>query len=136
VYDKTSSKGIMSSQVSLYLGISKIGVWRRFKVHYFGDDWLFIKAYKFQIDGELIEYIPDDVNTDNDGGYVWETFDQCPDDKSELENIITKLSNAKNAKVRFIGDQYYKDKVITTKELKAIKHINDLYIETKLKYNQ
>jgi hypothetical protein len=98
----------------------------RLRIQYFANDWLFFKKIQFSIDGKAFEFIPDDTETDSgNGGYIWEWCDQMitGDDK----NIIHALSNAKNAKMKLIGRQYYKIKNITQQQISSIKQTIDLY---------
>lgn len=98
----------------------------RFQIQYYADDWLFIEKYQFSIDGEAFEFYPNKVERDNgDGGHIWEWCD----DKimaSDLD-LIKALANAKSAKIKFVGQQYYKIKTITGNQIRNIKRSLDLY---------
>lgn len=97
----------------------------RLAIQYFADDWLFIEGYRFVIDGETFRYSPMKVERDNGGGDIWEWSDE----KVSLPaiNIIQALVKAKSAKMRFEGAQYYKEKIITAAQIKAVKDVYDLY---------
>ena len=77
----------------------------RFVVQYRADNWLFIKKVQFSIDGSPYEFVPNNVERDNEGGYIWEWFDEPLLYSSK--DIIRALSEAKSAKMKLIGDQYY-----------------------------
>lgn len=91
---------------------------------YYSDDWLFIRQYKFSIDGKAYSYTPSDMKTDNDNG-IWEWSDEVVD--SEIKEILNALINCKSAKIRLEGRQYYDTKIITATQIKSIKETIDLY---------
>jgi len=98
----------------------------RFRVQYYAEDWLFFSRIQFSIDGKAYDFIPNDTETDSgNGGYIWEWFDQglTASDKE----LIYALANGKNAKMKFIGKQYYNIKTITKEQIKSIKQTIDLY---------
>jgi len=91
---------------------------------YYSDDWLFIRQYKFSIDGKAYSYTPSDMKTDNDSG-IWEWSDEVVD--SEIKEIINALIVCKSAKIRLVGRQYYDTKTITPSQIKSIKETVELY---------
>lgn len=81
---------------------------------------------QFSIDGNAYEYIPNNTETDNrDGGMIWEWFDENLSVKDK--NLIEAIANAKNAKMKFIGRQYYDIKTISQQQILDIKRALDLY---------
>jgi len=93
---------------------------------YYADDWLFIRKYKFSIDGNAYSYSPIDVKTDNgDGGMIWEWSDEVVD--SDIKEMLNALINSKSAKIRLEGRQYYDTKSITSSQIKSIKETIELY---------
>ena len=93
---------------------------------FYADDWLFIRKYKFSIDGNAYSYTPIDVKTDNgDSGMVWEWSDEAID--SEIKEILNALISCKSAKIRLEGRQYYDTKSITSSQIKSIKETIELY---------
>ena len=90
----------------------------RFRIQYRADDWLFIQSYKFLIDGNTYDYVPNKVERDNDT-YIWEWSDSPVTILSE--SLLKSLSNANTVKIRFVGRQYHKDKDITDKQIASIK---------------
>jgi hypothetical protein len=91
---------------------------------YYSDDWLFIRQYKFSIDGKAYSYTPSDMKTDNDSG-IWEWSDEVVD--SEIKDIINALIVCKSAKIRLEGRQYYDTKTIIPSQIKSIKETVELY---------
>lgn len=93
----------------------------RFRIQYYGDDWLFIKSFFFNVDGETFEISPSygDMERDNDSS-VWEWYDVTP--TSENIQMLQKIMNSKKTVMRMEGTQYYKDKTITEAQKTAIKN--------------
>lgn len=98
----------------------------RFRIQYCANKWLFFNKVQFSIDGNAYEYIPNDTETDNgDGGMIWEWFDENLSVKDK--NLIEAIANAKNAKMKFIGRQYYDIRTISQQQILDIKRTLDLY---------
>ena len=93
----------------------------RFRVQYYSDEWLFFQKIQFSIDGKAYEYIPLSTETDSgDGGYIWEWFDESISASGD-KKLLNALANAKTAKMKFIGRQYYDVKNMTKEQLNGIK---------------
>lgn len=97
----------------------------RFRIQYYSDDWLFFNRIQFSIDEKAYEYIPQNVETDNGDGNIWEWFDEGLN--SSDKDLIYALANAKKAKMKFIGRQYHDIKTITKEQSLAIKRTIELY---------
>lgn len=98
----------------------------RFRLQYYNDDWLFFSRVQFAIDGKAYEYIPMDTETDSgNGGYIWEWFDESVSESDK--DLINALANAKSAKMKLIGRQYYDTKTISQTQINAIKQTLELY---------
>lgn len=98
----------------------------RLKVQYYDDNWLFFENLYFSIDSNAYVYTPHDTKRDSGrGGMIWEWFDEQMhrDDKVLLE----ALSNAKNAKIKFVGDKYYEIRTISTEQIESINNTLELY---------
>lgn len=62
----------------------------RFCIQYEDDDWLFIRNMIFNIDGENITFIPNDMETDcGNGGRIWEWCDE-PASLGDNMDLINK----------------------------------------------
>lgn len=97
----------------------------RFRVQYESGNWLFIRNMIFNIDGENITFVPDDMETDcGYGGRIWEW---CDESASYNSDLVSKIANAKTVKVKFNGRQYYDTKTMSAKELQAFKETYDYY---------
>lgn len=127
VKPKTAPKYRSSNGIYCYFG--KEGarpLALRLVIQYYNDDWLFISHYRFVIDGKTYSFFPDDVKSDvGYGGKIWE----WSDDRlvSSDKELIEALANAKSAKMKLVGRQYYDEKTITAKQLTEIKNIYELY---------
>ena len=98
----------------------------RFRFQYYSDDWLFIKNAQFSIDGKAYDFNPSSVETDSgDGGYIWEWWDESL--TSSEHEVIYGLANAKKAKVKLNGSQYYDIKNITQEQILGIKRTLEYY---------
>jgi hypothetical protein len=98
----------------------------RLRLQYYADDWLFFGKVQFSIDGKAYEYIPSDTETDSgNGGYIWEWSDEA---LSQVDReMIYALVNAKSAKMKLIGRQYFDIKTITSEQIASIKRTLQLY---------
>lgn len=125
-YDKSSPKFVNQNGIYLYFAVNNEGRAEnlRFKIQYFSTEWLFIEKVLFLIDGETFEYAPGVWERDNDSD-IWEYNDSGVNLDSYA--IIDALIGSKEAKVRFIGQQYYKDKVISTSQRAAMKRVLEIY---------
>ncbi len=97
----------------------------RFKVQYYADDWLFFDRIQFSIDDKAYEYIPSKVDTDHGNGKIWEWCDEqlTIGDKE----FIYALSQARSAKMKLIGRQYYDIKKVSLDQILNIKRTLELY---------
>ena len=98
----------------------------RFRIQYYADDWLFFKKIQFSIDDKAFEYIPSDTEHDNgNGGKIWEWFDEALSGSDK--ELIYALTEANNAKMKFIGRQYHDIKSITKSQIMDMKRTLELY---------
>ena len=98
----------------------------RFRVQYYSDDWLFFKKIQFSIDEKAYEFIPSGTETDSgNGGKIWEWFDEALTGSDK--DLIYALVEAKSAKMKVIGRQYYDIKTITQSQIRDMKRTLDLY---------
>ena len=122
-YARTTTQYLDSNSIHLYMGQEQGSEpYLRFRIQYAGDDWLFINKFTINADGQVFIIEPDygDVERDNDSD-VWEWYDISPSD--ENVSMVKAIMNAKKAVIRCQGDQYYKDRTITSTEKKALKSV-------------
>lgn len=98
----------------------------RFRLQYYDEDWLFFSRVLFSIDGKAYEYTPIRTERDcGDGGHIWEWYDEQVS-KSD-KDLINALANAKSAKMKLIGQQYYDVRTISQTQIKSLKKTLELY---------
>lgn len=122
-YDKTTTRYNNVNSFHLYMGTSETSApWLRFRIQYAGDRWLFIQKYIIKTDNNTYNFVPSKrVERDNQGGKVWEWFDESVSKKTYL--MLVDVANSKSAKLRLSGRQYHKDKIISSKQKQALKNI-------------
>jgi hypothetical protein len=112
-----NSRSVLSPYIVIYDG----AIFLKLQNIYVADDWLFIEKYLIKADEEKFEITPDnsDVRRDNSAGDIWEWVEKSvtPED----ETIIRAISKSKKAVIRYYGQQYYKDRVISQSEKDIIK---------------
>ena len=97
----------------------------KLKFQYVSDDWLFIENCEFLIDGKPFKLIPNNVQRDNGGGEIWEWFDEPINNTNN--DLIEALAEAKSAKIKLNGSQYYKVILVSSKQILDIKRSLELY---------
>ncbi|GEM_PF-646645 len=99
-----------------------VGRYLSLNVQYYGNDWLFINSYVIKADNQTFTLLPDEVNRDNTN-YVWEWATFTDDDV--FLPIVKAIIASKEAKIRYQGNQYYHDRVITNTEKQALQNVLD-----------
>lgn len=97
----------------------------RIKIQYYGEDWLFVNKIQFSIDNNAYEYKPYKIERENEGGNVWEWSDESL--KQSDKELITALTNAQNAKIKYVGKHYHSVRTIKPNQIEDIKRSLDLY---------
>lgn len=123
---KSAPKYVDCNAVYLYFKADTSGVSNLFfKVQYYAEDLLSIRKMVFAIDSNVYEYYPIDVESDYGYGKIWEWSNEYLTDKDK--ELIYSLSNAKSAKIKFVGRQYSEVRTITKQQILDIKRTLDLY---------
>ncbi|WP_286859412.1 MULTISPECIES: hypothetical protein [Sphingobacterium] len=123
-YDKSTPNYSNYNSFHLYFGTQKgAKPWLNLSIQYTADDWLFIERYIIKTDNETYTITPayGEINTDHDGGEIWEWYNAPVD--QEKYNMILDIIKSKNVKIRHEGKQYYKDRTITQREKQALQNI-------------
>lgn len=137
IRDKTSPKFVDQNAFYIYFGEEKDEYLNtltplRLRVQYYGDDWLFHKGFSLLIDGETYTFHPDEVKRDSgNGGYVWEWSDQPIKEyigEDFMAKRLVEIINSKEAKIKFIGDDYYDVKTITQQQKDAMRNVLLSYV--------
>ncbi|MDD2753012.1 MAG: hypothetical protein PHT44_00100 [Candidatus Portnoybacteria bacterium] len=125
-YDASTPIPNNVNNVSLYIAKSDGGASiLRFRIRYAGEDWLFIKKYSFKVDEKVFDFYPNDKIERDNTNTVWEWYDGVAND--EALQIIAAIIGSKEAKIRYEGQQYYKDRVITVAEKTALSNVLKAY---------
>jgi hypothetical protein len=119
-FDRSTPQTNATNNISAYIGQKDGQVWLRYKISYRGDSWLFIQNYKLMLDEKVLDITPRKVDRDN-YSYVWEWSDEPVDAPALL--VLAAITVSKNAKIRYEGRQYRKDRTITQNEKQAIKNV-------------
>jgi hypothetical protein len=97
----------------------------RFVIGFSDDDWLFLENVTFLIDGKKY-IVTGKFERDNDSD-IYEWLDKSVD--NNINNLLKAIIKASDIKVRYNGKQYYKDAIINTNQVDAIKNIYEAYFE-------
>lgn len=127
--DKSSPRYINKNGFYLYLS-SSLGYGTpslRLKIQFKDDEWLFIKEYQVFVDGLKFSIQPEYGEIKRDNGYdgVWEWLDIWVDE-NEFE-MLNAIKNGKDIKIRYISDNYHRDRALTLTEKEAIINILNVY---------
>lgn len=117
------------SYVLPFIGMNnKNEVWLCAIFDYTGDNWVFFKSIIFSVDGKnttkTYNYFRDIVR-DNKYGDVWE-YVLTPGGE-EYRDLFWSIANSDETIVRFDGDRYCEDIVISREDKAAIKEILTIY---------
>jgi len=96
----------------------------RLCICYVASDWLFIKGFIFK-HGDDSYTLPADrfnVKNDNGNGKVWEWID-IPVEDAKLYKTLVEMSQRFNVTMRYTGDQYKKDRDVSSEELAAMRTV-------------
>ncbi len=115
----------LRSEAKMYIGVNDEKQWLRFKVKYYGDDWLFVNSYKVAADDYRWQSPKMEFKRDNSSGDVWEWVDISATSK-EIE-VAKKLANADKSTIRFQGSKYYSDKDLDGDQKKSLLNVLKLF---------
>lgn len=106
-----------------YISQKKDNYKLRLRFQYAAADWLFISKTILLIDGEKFT-ITGNWKSDNNTK-IWEWLDIYV--RNAEHKILEKIAKSKSAKIRYIGNQYHKDRSLTRKEKNIIKKTLEIY---------
>lgn len=126
-YDNNTTKYNNVNSFHLYMGKEKNSKpWLRLRIQYKGDDWLFIKNYNVKTDNDTYTFSPTKgVERDNGSGGIWEWCDESLNSRTYA--MIQDVINSKSVKIRYNGQQYYKDRQLSSREKTALKNVLDAF---------
>lgn len=119
-------KYINANAFYIYIGKNEYTSWLRWKMVYFGDDWIFFDKIIINVDGENYTKTFDysEVNRDNNAD-VWEYVDISVSNSDQ--ELLEKIANSKKTTIRFQGDQHHYDREITQNEKYGITDVLTAY---------
>lgn len=118
---------LLRPEAKLYIGVNAQRTWLRFKLKYYGDDWLFVSSYIVAADDYRWQSPKMKFERDHSSGSVWEWVDVSASAK-EIE-VAKALSSSQKATIRFQGSQYYDDATLEEDQKQSIKTILGIYKE-------
>jgi hypothetical protein len=133
IYDKTSPQYVNINGVFAYIDKTGNDLELRFCTQYVSDDWLFIQSMAINTDGENSTLSPD-FKRDNGKGEIWEWSDEAV--PYENLQMLTQISAAKKAKIKYYGEKYYKIVNITRSQQLALKRQLQIFKGLLLKYDK
>lgn len=110
-----------------YIGRRDNGeTWLRVILNYTNDQWIFWEKATFSVDGENTykSFSRNELIRDNDTE-VWEYADFSPDASDIL--LLKSIANSTETIIRFQGDNYHYDHVVTSNEKTAIMDVLTAY---------
>lgn len=116
---------ILRSEAKLYIGFNDKNEWLRFKIKYYGNDWLFVSSYKVAADDYRWQSPKISFERDHSSGNVWEWSDLAA--SSRYIKVAKALATAEKSIIRFQGNQYYSDKKLQEDQKKGILDILKLF---------
>ena len=132
-YKHPSEPAYRNSRSSIYAYIGKRSYgdpFLRLVTQYKDDSWLFVEKVQVNVDGEVFTLtVADGHRFEGDNGYggIWEWKDELP--TAAQLNIMRKIGEAKKVMIRYTGSQYYDEKRMQTKDIKALKEVLLAYQE-------
>jgi hypothetical protein len=127
-YSKSTPNYVDNKALYLYVGQRKNErPWIRMRVRYSGDNWIFSELAEVSNDGvkEVLVGPGGDWKHDNASGAVWEWVDVVPTGDQLL--TLRRTAAAKSSTVRFTGDKYHADYVVSDKVKAGLLDILALY---------
>lgn len=126
-YDRATYSSYAGNKFFLYVGKQKSGQpWLRLQMMYSGSDWIFWENLTVSVDGEKFEFNPGyyEVERNNDTR-VWEWYDVLAD--SGDISMIEKIIKSQNTTLRFAGETYRSDLVLSSAQKRAFANVLTAY---------
>jgi hypothetical protein len=125
IYSKSKPYYANTMAFYTYIGLHDDGEYfKRLVIRYHGDDWLFVNSIIIKTAEQTHTINTYDIERDNNSD-VWEWINLSVGNLEDV--IIQQILIGKTAKIRFVGDKYYKDWTLTSKEIKGLQEIEDYY---------
>lgn len=113
-----------------YLAVKGQRVSLRVELHYTADRWLFVHEASLNIDGRIVKFdVPASAWKRDNRADIWEWVDIVAD--AGMRRLLHDVADSKKTIIRFNGQQYYDDIVVSERDKAAIRDI--LMAEDELK---
>ena len=116
---------IYSGGFGLYIKLKNKTPLYMLKIRYDSDEWLFVRSYKIAADDYRWQSPNYRFNRDHSSRGVWEWIN-IPVRRKEIL-LAKKICNAKKTIIRFQGEHYYRDSVLSDEQKNGIKKIIKLF---------
>jgi len=126
-YDRATYSSYAGNKFFLYIGKRGSGKpWLRLQMMYAGSDWIFWETLTVSVDGEKFSFNPGYYEVERDNyTTVWEWYDTPPD--SGDIGMIEKIISSRNTTLRFEGQTYRADRVLSSAQKRAFKNVLGAY---------
>ena len=121
------------SYIVPYIGVQNNNVWICIRYNYTADDWVFWEKLTIVTDEHKYFKLvgPFDTVRDNDGGVVWEYYDEPLYSNQSLDTeellMLQDIADSEEVIIRFEGDEYYDDLYVTDTDKAIIRDVLALY---------
>jgi len=110
------------SDLSCYFAATNAGTpTLRLKIQYVADEWLFIRKFTIKADDKTFTLSGEGIERDNGSGNIWEWYNK-PVGPSERK-LLDAIGSADSVTLRYEGDQYVKDRVLSDEEIARVRHV-------------
>ena len=121
------------SYIIPYIGVDNGRAWVCIRYNYTEDDWVFWESMTIVTDNnKYYKYVGYwETTRDNDGGVVWEFYDECLNYNQDLDTeefeMLKDIAESNETIIRFQGDEYHYDLYVSKKDKAIIKDVLALY---------
>lgn len=126
--DRSSPTYVNENGFYIYVGTAQgYEPWLRVRVQYAGSNWIFWQKLTVNVDGVIfdINFRYSDVSRDNNGLKVWEWIDADPSEETLV--MIGLIAQSKETIIRLEGSEYQDDRILTSREKKAMANVLIVY---------
>lgn len=121
------------SYIIPYIGVQGNNAWICIRYNYTEDDWIFWENLTIVTDNDnyyvSVDYF--DTTRDNDGGVVWEFYDEPLNYNQAMDSyqlqMLQDVANSADPLIRFEGDEYYWDLDVSGTDQAIIRDVLALY---------
>lgn len=121
------------SYIIPYIGVRHNEPWICVRYNYTNDNWIFWNKLTIVADGEKFYKTISSFDTvrDNEGGLVWEYYDEIFDVNAKMDSadikMLKAIAESDETIIRFEGDDYYYDLTVTNTDKNTIKDVLKIY---------